>query len=332
MQIYSKLLSYYGGTRATNLVKREDLDQLSADLAAKCVPLDISTPKNIYFEKSVKFPRTKLALVDNVKRVIKIDKADVIIVDPKINFKSFWSACNSYIEEETGELILSPSNRDLGSNYTLVEKGITACILPPATNIPELENILHNCTQDLVDIAVFNTSITVNTPNKLDVKALKSLLNSTNDDYILLGLKTMCQFNIMDHRLIFIELLKSNGYTLSGHKFWQSALGINLLATLKIEKNWLYYDDLPILYNKVYPHYTEEERIQLLKVINETRYQLILSAIENINEKYRNAPDLHVKTKIYTPKVEIPTPPVEDVETDENTLSDDTTQDPDINF
>ena len=98
MEIINSIYKSYNGLNINigNYVKLSDIEKLSSDIKAKCVPLDLSTPKNIYFSKNVIFPRNKIQLIDNATRVIKLSKANIASVDPNIKYHNLWSEYSIY--------------------------------------------------------------------------------------------------------------------------------------------------------------------------------------------------------------------------------------------
>ena len=55
MEIINSIYKSYSGLNMNegNYIKLSDIAKLSSDIKAKCVPLDLSTPKNVYFSKNV---------------------------------------------------------------------------------------------------------------------------------------------------------------------------------------------------------------------------------------------------------------------------------------
>ena len=108
MEIINSIYKSYNGLNMNvgNYIKLSDIEKLSSDIKAKCVPLDLSTPKNIYFSKNVIFPRNKIQLIDNATRVIKLSKANIAVVDPNIKYHNLWSQYLVY-ETTKGEKFIS---------------------------------------------------------------------------------------------------------------------------------------------------------------------------------------------------------------------------------
>lgn len=292
MEIINSIYKSYSGLNINggNYVRLSDIDKLSSDIRAKCVPLDLSTPKNICFSKNVIFPRSKIQLIDNATRVIKLSKADIVVVDPNIKYNNLWSEHSVY-ETEKGEKFISTmelSRIQIPGVKQISKKSERFVSLNKSDIIDELENLLTS-NFSLVNINNFNQSVVINTSIALDLPSMENLLCSTNPDYITLGLKTLCQFDIKSYRIEILNMLMKNKYEIRNNKFFTSSLGVNFLQTLAISK----YDltsNLDNIYNKVYKFYTDKEKIQIAQYISKTRLELISSRIEDINNRYPNVP------------------------------------------
>ena len=118
---------------------------------------------------------------------------------------------------------------------------------------------------------------------------MENLLCSSNHDYITLGLKTLCQFDIKSYRIEILNMLMKNKYEIRNNKFFNSSLGVNFLQTLAITKYDL-TNNLDDIYNKVYKFYSDKEKMQIAQHISKTRLELIESRIKDINSRYPNVP------------------------------------------
>lgn len=292
MEIINSIYKSYSGLNMNvgNYVKLSDIEKLSSDIKAKCVPLDLSTPKNIYFSKNVIFPRNKIQLIDNATRVIKLSKADIAVVDPNIKYHSLWSEYLVY-ETAKGEKFISTmelSRIQVPGVKQISKKSEKFVLLNKLDIIDELENLL-TVSSSLVDINNFNQSAVINTSIALDIPSMENLLCSSNHDYITLGLKTLCQFDIKSYRIEILNMLMKNKYEIKNNKFFNSSLGVNFLQTLGITKYEL-SSSLEDIYNKVYKFYTDKEKIQIAQYISKIRLELINSRIKDINNRYPNIP------------------------------------------
>ena len=292
MEIINSIYKSYSGLNMNvgNYVKLSDIEKLSSDIKAKCVPLDLSTPKNIYFSKNVIFPRNKIQLIDNATRVIKLSKANIAVVDPNIKYHNLWSEYLVY-ETAKGEKFISTmelSRIQIPGAKQISQKSEKFVLLNKSDIIDELENLL-TVSSSLVDINNFNQSAVINTSIALDIPSMENLLCSSNHDYITLGLKTLCQFDIKSYRIEILNMLMKNKYEIRNNKFFNSSLGVNFLQTLGITKYEL-SSSLEDIYNKVYKFYTDKEKIQIAQYISRIRLELINSRIKDINNRYPNIP------------------------------------------
>ena len=292
MEIINSIYKSYNGLNINegNYVKLSDLAKLSSDIKAKCVPLDLSTPKNVYFSKNVIFPRNKIQLIDNATRVIKLSKADIAVVDSNIKSHNLWS---QYLVYETvkGEKFISTMelSRIQIPGVKQISKELERFVLLNKSDIiDELENLL-TVSSSLVDINNFNQSSVINTSIALDLRSMENLLCSSNHDYITLGLKTLCQFDIKSYRIEILNMIMKNKYEIKNNKFFNSSLGVNFLQTLAITKYDL-TNNLDDIYNKVYKFYSDKEKMQIAQHISKTRLELIESRIKDINSRYPNVP------------------------------------------
>ena len=292
MEIINSIYKSYNGLNINegNYVKLSDIEKLSSDIKAKCVPLDLSTPKNIYFSKNVIFPRNKIQLIDNATRVIKLSKADIAVVDPNIKSHNLWSQYSVY-ETAKGEKFIATmelSRIQIPGVKQISKKSERFVLLNKSDIIDELENLL-TVSSSLVDINNFNQSAVINTSIALDIPSMENLLCSSNHDYITLGLKTLCQFDIKSYRIEILNMLMKNKYEIRNNKFFNSSLGVNFLQTLAITKYDL-TNNLDDIYNKVYKFYSDKEKMQIAQHISKTRLELIESRIKDINSRYPNVP------------------------------------------
>ena len=292
MEIINSIYKSYSGLSINegNYVKLSDLAKLSSDIKAKCVPLDLSTPKNVYFSKNVIFPRNKIQLIDNATRVIKLSKADIAVVDPNIKSHNLWSQYLVY-ETAKGEKFIATmelSRIQIPGVKQISKKSERFVLLNKSDIIDELENLL-TVSSSLVDINNFNQSAVINTSIALDIPSMENLLCSSNHDYITLGLKTLCQFDIKSYRIEILNMIMKNKYEIKNNKFFNSSLGVNFLQTLAITKYDL-TNNLDDIYNKVYKFYSDKEKMQIAQHISKTRLELIESRIKDINSRYPNVP------------------------------------------
>ena len=292
MEIINSIYKSYNGLNMNvgNYIKLSDIEKLSSDIKAKCVPLDLSTPKNIYFSKNVIFPRNKIQLIDNATRVIKLSKANIAVVDPNIKYHNLWSEYLVY-ETAKGEKFISTmelSRIQIPGAKQISKKSERFVLLNKSDIIDELENLL-TVSASLVDINNFNQSAVINTSIALDIPSMENLLCSSNHEYITLGLKTLCQFDIKSYRIEILNMLMKNKYEIRNNKFFNSSLGVNFLQTLGITKYEL-SSSLEDIYNKVYKFYTDKEKIQIAQYISKIRLELINSRIKDINNRYPNIP------------------------------------------
>lgn len=292
MEIINSIYKSYNGLNMNvgNYIKLSDIEKLSSDIKAKCVPLDLSTPKNIYFSKNVIFPRNKIQLIDNATRVIKLSKADIAVVDPNIKYHNLWSQYLVY-ETTKGEKFISTmelSRIQIPGVKQISKESERFVLLTKSDIIDELENLL-TVSSSLVDINNFNQSAVINTSIALDIPSMENLLCSSNHDYITLGLKTLCQFDIKSYRIEILNMLMKNKYEIRNNKFFNSSLGVNFLQTLAITKYDL-TNNLDDIYNKVYKFYSDKEKMQIAQHISKTRLELIESRIKDINSRYPNVP------------------------------------------
>lgn len=292
MEIINSIYKSYSGLNLNEgvYVKLSDIEKLSSDIKAKCVPLNLSTPKNIYFSKNVIFPRNKIQLIDNATRVIKLSKANIIVVDPNIKYHSLWSTYSLY-ETLKGEKFISAmelSRINIPGVKQISKTQETYVLLNKSDIIDELENLL-TLNSSLVDINNFNQSVIINTAIALDIPSMENLLCSSNHDYITLGLKTLCQFDIKSYRIEILNMLMKNKYEIRNNKFFNSSLGVNFLQTLAITKYDL-SNNLDEIYNKVYKFYTDKEKMQIAQYMSKIRLELINTRIKDINNRYPNIP------------------------------------------
>ena len=292
MEIINSIYKSYSGLNMNvgNYIKLSDIEKLSSDIKAKCVPLDLSTPKNIYFSKNVIFPRNKIQLIDNATRVIKLSKANIAVVDPNIKYHNLWSEYLVY-ETAKGEKFISTmelSRIQIPGAKQISKKSERFVLLNKSDIIDELENLL-TVSSSLVDINNFNQSAVINTSIALDIPSMENLLCSSNHDYITLGLKTLCQFDIKSYRIEILNMLMKNKYEIKNNKFFNSSLGVNFLQTLSITKYDL-SNNLDEIYNKVYKFYTDKEKMQIAQYMNKIRLDLINTRIKDINNRYPNIP------------------------------------------
>ena len=292
MEIINSIYKSYNGLNMNvgNYIKLSDIEKLSSDIKAKCVPLDLSTPKNIYFSKNVIFPRNKIQLIDNATRVIKLSKANIAIVDHNIKYHNIWSEYSIY-ETAKGEKFISAmelSRIQVPGVKQISKKSERFVLLNKSDVIDELEKLL-TLNISLVDINNFNQSAVINTSITLDIPSMENLLCSSNQDYITLGLKTLCQFDIKSYRIEILNMIMKNKYEIRNNKFFNSSLGVNFLQTLGITKYEL-SSSLEDIYNKVYKFYTDKEKIQIAQYISKIRLDLINSRIKDINNRYPNIP------------------------------------------
>ena len=292
MEIINSIYKSYNGLNMNvgNYIKLSDIEKLSSDIKAKCVPLDLSTPKNIYFSKNVIFPRNKIQLIDNATRVIKLSKANIAVVDPNIKYHNLWSQYLVY-ETTKGEKFISTmelSRIQIPGVKQISKESERFVLLTKSDIIDELENLL-TVSSSLVDINNFNQSAVINTSIALDIPSMENLLCSSNHDYITLGLKTLCQFDIKSYRIEILNMLMKNKYEIRNNKFFNSSLGVNFLQTLAITKYDL-TNNLDDIYNKVYKFYSDKEKMQIAQHISKTRLELIESRIKDINSRYPNVP------------------------------------------
>ncbi len=146
MEIINSIYKSYSGLiiNEGNYIKLSDLAKLSSDIKAKCVPLDLSTPKNVYFSKNVIFPRNKIQLIDNATRVIKLSKADIAVVDPNIKYHNLWSQYLVY-ETAKGEKFISTmelSRIQIPGVKQISKESERFVLLNKSDIIDELENLL----------------------------------------------------------------------------------------------------------------------------------------------------------------------------------------------
>ena len=292
MEIINSIYKSYSGLNINvgNYIKLSDIEKLSSDIKAKCVPLDLSTPKNIYFSKNVIFPRNKIQLIDNATRVIKLSKANIAVVDSNIKYHNLWSEYLVY-ETTKGEKFISTmelSRIQIPGVKQISKKSERFVLLNKSDIIDELENLL-TVSSSLVDINNFNQSAVINTSIALDIPSMENLLCSSNHDYITLGLKTLCQFDIKSYRIEILNMIMKNKYEIKNNKFFNSSLGVNFLQTLAITKYDL-TNNLDDIYNKVYKFYSDKEKMQIAQHISKTRLELIESRIKDINSRYPNVP------------------------------------------
>ena len=292
MEIINSIYKSYSGLSINvgNYIKLSDIEKLSSDIKTKCVPLDLSTPKNIYFSKNVIFPRNKIQLIDNATRVIKLSKADIAVVDPNIKSHSLWSEYSVYATAKGAKFIatMELSRMQIPGVKQISKKSERFVLLNKSDIIDELENLL-TVSSSLVDINNFNQSAVINTSIALDIPSMENLLCSSNHDYITLGLKTLCQFDIKSYRIEILNMLMKNKYEIKNNKFFNSSLGVNFLQTLAITKYDL-TNNLDDIYNKVYKFYSDKEKMQIAQHISKTRLELIESRIKDINSRYPNVP------------------------------------------
>ena len=292
MEIINSIYKSYSGLSINvgNYIKLSDIEKLSSDIKTKCVPLDLSTPKNIYFSKNVIFPRNKIQLIDNATRVIKLSKADIAVVDPNIKSHSLWSEYSVYVTAKGEKFIatMELSRMQIPGVKQISKKSERFVLLNKSDIIDELENLL-TVSSSLVDINNFNQSAVINTSIALDIPSMENLLCSSNHDYITLGLKTLCQFDIKSYRIEILNMLMKNKYEIKNNKFFNSSLGVNFLQTLAITKYDL-TNNLDDIYNKVYKFYSDKEKMQIAQHISKTRLELIESRIKDINSRYPNVP------------------------------------------
>ena len=179
MEIINSIYKSYNGLNMNvgNYIKLSDIEKLSSDIKAKCVPLNLSTPKNIYFSKNVIFPRNKIQLIDNATRVIKLSKADIAVVDPNIKYHNLWSQYLVY-ETAKGEKFISAmelSRIQVPGVKQISKKSERFVLLNKSDVIDELEKLL-TLNISLVDINNFNQSAVINTSITLDIPSMENLL------------------------------------------------------------------------------------------------------------------------------------------------------------
>ena len=296
MKIITKQHRSYDGEENLNPNKLANFsavltEEFEAELkvlaATQVTDIDFSENQKIYFDSMVSFPRTKLALVTNAQRVIKAENADFVVFD----FSLLSSLSTSYVragkimyDTVANDYIFCYGDSIKSTSKLLFYKNVTRPLRLLTTNsLKMIENMHKYVGKKIIDIADFNKIIKIDNGLVLDPPAIEKFLKSTDNNTVTLGLKMLCQYDIISNAFDIATLIKNNINNIRYNSFVSSALFKNVLETISISMNMFERNDSTEEYlMKLYPICTDVDKIRCVEAVE----QRFLANINQFMESY----------------------------------------------
>lgn len=289
------------------LKNEDDLNKIYLNKAVD--DFDLEDIKTVYFDKTSNFSRFKLSEYTNIKRCIKVEKADAIITAiPQFNkyswcnlwvFKSesqnalYFDYEYQYLNDETCKQWLGVTTV---TPYDLLNKLISLGHFPDDCKfvyrgiVHEINaekftsiNLIRSTDKKVILDSVFNNKITktLQNPTYEDINTIGELLQSSDIATVELGMKLLQNYNVIDKACSIGFMLLKNGKSILNTKTYKSKDFQTLLATLNLQKHNLscYYESSFLRYAEYFSKIcTNEEDIAKHK-------EMVIELCENeINE------------------------------------------------
>lgn len=235
----------------TDISNPKDLmDQYSKSLAVGV------TGKKIYFHPKSKFPRFKLMGTD-YKRTIKLDKCDCIVV-PEIpeGWISMYPKMRIYKDKYSNNLF--GISKGIYDSRFVDEKHFLECIklwnnvdleFVQTTYIAEvnMENsfaidiLLGKYTKPIITDTMLDLEISKSLPtiSESDIDSIDSMLNSTDQSVVEMGLKLLTGFNVFETPTIIKTLLYKHWNVVNSNKALNSVAVRKMLNSVDADRKYI---------------------------------------------------------------------------------------------
>ncbi len=254
-------------TPSTHLLYDSDKEDVFAEIEKIHNPSKFSTAKNVYFEPLSKYPRYKLTENTDKKRVIKPEKADIMVFSRKLDINTSASVQDVYkINSPLREyyFTVDPSrivnlqivkykletylmDKEYADSVTGIEKVYSGNKVCRIDN--KVYSFLVNLDKGVYANIIFDDELD-NYINKnllpmedSDYKQLIYMLSSKDETVVEMGLKMIPSYNILDNACKIGILLYDNYKNIGGNKGFNSVVFKQVLDTLGINHNNLKYQE-----------------------------------------------------------------------------------------
>lgn len=272
--------------------------------------LDITKIKKVYFDKFAKFPRFKLQNFTDIKRCLKPENADIVIVPTKNPDMNTGYSKDFFYSETDNKLYSFRINnhtiniyRDLTkkdySKYEFLEYCLNENIISGDVKVISIVNTdIYEVTKDASDSIKLRSSnlkfVTVEQldkalnetlpePTNEDIDTIENMLKSTDKSVVGLGMDLLINYNLTKRAfLISLLLIKNNRNIFSSGKYYNVNFK-NIIASLGIEHQMTSSGDhIRILYNKFYETCNEEDKEYVKTIMKD----YVSSEIKKLTERW----------------------------------------------
>ena len=235
----------FNAYRSDRIVFPTDISNLKTLMDQYSKSLTVWVPgKKIYFHPKSKFPRFKLMGTD-YKRTIKPDKCDCIVV-PEVSERWIYIYTKMRIYKDKRSNNLFGISKGIYDARFVDEKHFLECIklwnnddleFVQTTNIAEVnkENsfaidvLLGKYTKPIITDTMLDLEISKSLPiiSESDIDSIDSMLGSTDQSVVEMGLKLLTGFNVFETPTIIKTLL---------YKHWNVATSNKALNSVAVRK------------------------------------------------------------------------------------------------
>lgn len=263
----NKYLYFNNKIASLFLGQRNDVIKFFKDKSTTNV--DLSKLKKVYYDKGCEYPRAKLAQFTEIKRCLKPEKGDAIIMSYPKHFdqkiyeiyhspsKNEYYVFTSYILRNgsfAGHLQcahgitnansikdLSPYLKGfLGNDLVFHYSGD---VIIGNDTFKETYNLLQNSVKPIIFTDELDRAISdlMETPEVDTIESINEFLESTDSSTVDLGMKLLLNYNVQEHACTIGMMILKNGRRISNANSVTSVGFVNLLEILNLKRSDLLY-------------------------------------------------------------------------------------------
>ena len=259
---------YFGNKIASLFLgQRNDVIKFFKDKSTTNV--DLSKLKKVYYDKGCEYPRAKLAQFTEIKRCLKPEKGDAIIMSyPKRFDQKIYEIYHSPSKNEYYVFTSYSLKNGSFSGYLQCAHGITNAgsikdlspylkgflgddlvfhysgdVIIGNDTFKETYNLLQTSVKPIIFTDELDRAIgdLMETPEVDTIESINEFLESTDSSTVDLGMKLLLNYNVQEHACTIGMMILKNGRRISNANSVTSVGFVNLLEILKIKRSDLLY-------------------------------------------------------------------------------------------
>lgn len=263
----NKYLYFSNKIASLFLGQRNDVIKFFKDKSTTNV--DLSKLKKVYYDKGCEYPRAKLAQFTEIKRCLKPEKGDAIIMSyPKHFDQKIYEIYHSPSKNEYYVFTSYSLRAGSFSGYLQCAHGITNAgsikdlspylkgflgddlvfhysgdVIIGNDTFKETYNLLQTSVKPIIFTDELDRAIgdLMETPEVDTIESINEFLESTDSSTVDLGMKLLLNYNVQEHACTIGMMILKNGRRISNANSVTSVGFVNLLEILNLKRSDLLY-------------------------------------------------------------------------------------------